>query len=293
MLSLSANLQNLQIPKNFWFTVAGFGLRLMADCKQIHSQNGPRQDSQREIRPHFFDRPEFFKRFLGIGLRTKYEAYETFCHSEHLYNFLHMPRQHSCAKFSSNHFIKIRLTASEPGSVSLTILCLFFNSLQDFQQTVAYLPHFYHGFILAYRWVNSGLKSFIMKGGDLTVWYSQCHIYWWLGDAGIICVWSTQAGKLKYCGTRPNWVVSYIAYTKFHSPRPVFHLPGQICTRIGERASASFPACNIGSENDLMPWHQVITWTKKNKKNYVCAFTKLILGIVSLFRKWAHFWQSN
>ena len=69
----------------------------------------------------------------------------------------------ACAKFSSNHFIKIRLTASEPGSVSLTILCLFFNSLQDFQQTVAYLPHYYHGFILAYRWVNSGLKSFIMS----------------------------------------------------------------------------------------------------------------------------------
>ena len=31
-------------------------------------------------------------------------------------------------------------------------------------------------------------------------------------------------------------------YTKFHSPRPVFHSPGQIFTRIGERASASFPA---------------------------------------------------
>ena len=52
----------------------------------------------------------------------------------------------------------------------------------------------------------------------------------------------SQAGKLKFFGTRPNWVVSYIAYTKFHSPRPVFHSPGQIFTRIGERASASFPA---------------------------------------------------
>ena len=85
LLSLSANLLNLQIPTNFWFTIAGFGLRLMANCKQIHSQNGPRQDSQREIRPHFFDRPEFFKRFFVIGLRTKYEAYETFCHSEQQY----------------------------------------------------------------------------------------------------------------------------------------------------------------------------------------------------------------
>ena len=48
-----------------------------------------------------------------------------------------------------------------------------------------------------------------------------------------------QAGKLKFFGTRPNWVVSYIAYiyidTKFHSPRPVFHSPGQIFTCIGER----------------------------------------------------------
>ena len=31
-------------------------------------------------------------------------------------------------------------------------------------------------------------------------------------------------------------------YTKFHLPRPVFHSPGQIFTRIGEWVSASFPA---------------------------------------------------
>ena len=54
-----------------------------------------------------------------------------------------------------------------------------------------------------------------------------------------------QAGKLKFFGTRPNWVVSYIAYTKFHSRRPVFHSPGQIFTHIGERASASFPAWGL------------------------------------------------
>ena len=54
-----------------------------------------------------------------------------------------------------------------------------------------------------------------------------------------------QAGKLKFFGTLPNWVVSYIAYTKFHSPSPVFHSPNQIFTRIGEQASASFPACKI------------------------------------------------
>ena len=49
--------------------------------------------------------------------------------------------------------------------------------------------------------------------------------------------------ETKIFGTRPNWVVSYIAYTKFHSPRPVFYSPGQIFTHIGERASVSFPAC--------------------------------------------------
>ena len=52
-----------------------------------------------------------------------------------------------------------------------------------------------------------------------------------------------QAGKLKIFCTLPKWVVSYIAYTKFHSPRPAFHSPGQIFTHSGERASASFPAC--------------------------------------------------
>ena len=52
----------------------------------------------------------------------------------------------------------------------------------------------------------------------------------------------SQAGKLKFFSTHPNWAVSYIAYTKFHLPRPVLHSPGHIFTRIGEQASASFPA---------------------------------------------------
>ena len=52
-----------------------------------------------------------------------------------------------------------------------------------------------------------------------------------------------QAGKLKFFGTRLNWAVSYTAYTKFHLPRPVLHSRGHIFTRIGERASSSFPAC--------------------------------------------------
>ena len=60
-----------------------------------------------------------------------------------------------------------------------------------------------------------------------------------------------QAGKLKFFGTRPNWAVSYIAYTKFHLPRPVFHSPNQIFTRIAERASASFPAWKCFSKCHL------------------------------------------
>ena len=79
-----------------------------------------------------------------------------------------------------------------------------------------------------------------------------------------------QAGKLKYFGTRPNWAVSYIAYTKFHLPRPVFHSPGQIFTRIGERASASFPACGVilcirmpqANETMLQFSHWLGTYTK-------------------------------
>ena len=57
-------------------------------------------------------------------------------------------------------------------------------------------------------------------------------------------LFKSQAWKLKKFAPRPNWVVSYTAYTKFHLPSPVFHSPDQIFSRIGERASASFPAWN-------------------------------------------------
>ena len=49
----------------------------------------------------------------------------------------------------------------------------------------------------------------------------------------------TQVGKLKNFGTRPNWAVSYITYTKFHLPRPVFH---------STDSSTSFPDCDVKSE---------------------------------------------
>ena len=41
----------------------------------------------------------------------------------------------------------------------------------------------------------------------------------------------------------PNWVVSYIAYTKFHSPRPVFHCPAKFSLAMASgRALVSQPA---------------------------------------------------
>ena len=85
-----------------------------------------------------------------------------------------------------------------------------------------------------------------------------------LGQAigNIQCFWRFQARKLKFFGTRPKWVVSYIAYTKFHLPRPVFHSPGQIFTRIGEQASASFPAWFFVQTEWLVAWwHQAISST--------------------------------
>ena len=90
----------------------------------------------------------------------------------------------------------------------------------------------------------------------------------------VICnmfVMYTQAGKLKIFGTRPNWAVSYIAFTKFHLPRPVFHSPSQIFTRIGERASTSFPACTH--------WMLFKTWIAYWAWS-VCAF------VLFLFTSW-------
>ena len=52
-----------------------------------------------------------------------------------------------------------------------------------------------------------------------------------------------QAGKLKNFWHSPELgSLLYSLYTIL-LPRPVVHSPGQIFTRIGERASATFPAC--------------------------------------------------
>ena len=37
---------------------------------------------------------------------------------------------------------------------------------------------------------------------------------------------------------------SYMFYTKFHSPRPIFYSPSSKCTLTGERASVSFLHCS-------------------------------------------------
>ena len=89
---------------------------------------------------------------------------------------------------------------------------------------------------------------------------------------------------LKNFGTRPNWAVSYIAYTKFHLPRPVFHSPGQIFTRIGERASTSFQAC-------LHAFRQLdITWA--NVDSDLCHHM-VLLGHNELIPSWPSNMEDN
>ena len=84
------------------------------------------------------------------------------------------------------------------------------------------------------------------------------HSLWWslkrFTKYGLI----TTGLEIKNFWHLPDWVVAYITYTKFHSPRPVFHSPGQIFTHIGERASISFPACN-------------------NRKGHQCLFQKIVI----------------
>ena len=120
-----------------------------------------------------------------------------------------------------------------------------------------------------------------------------------------------QAGKLKLFGTRPNWAVYYIAYTKFHLPKPVFHSPDQIFTRFGERASASFPYWYCMSYLHLPTgkWeHRISTYLMKiilwwllhcvvflhsiNFMYHVVVISVLSLGsvIVSVCRRWFLIW---
>ena len=78
-----------------------------------------------------------------------------------------------------------------------------------------------------------------------------------------------KTGKLKFFSTRPKWVVFYIAYIKFHSPSPVFHSPSQIVTRIGERASPSFPT---GHKDGV--WN--IFWEPKVYIAYISVFMNTV-----------------
>ena len=101
---------------------------------------------------------------------------------------------------------------------------------------------------------------------------------------GVIMIVPFQARKLNFFGTRQNWAVSYIDYTKFHLPRPVLHSPGHIFTHIGERASASFPACILSeaTSNNTDKYftgthHELYNMTR-NKTNpcvYLMGYTAL------------------
>ena len=111
-----------------------------------------------------------------------------------------------------------------------------------------YLWQTFHGSLMRER----HQMSIISSNRDLLSFFviTQLYAVYWRS----VQVTLDQAGKLKNFGTRRNWVVSYIAYATLHSPRPVYHMPGQIFTRIGERASASFPACGYFQEPIDFQW---------------------------------------
>ena len=80
-----------------------------------------------------------------------------------------------------------------------------------------------------FMWLSQRVETMMLRTqGSQRLW----HV--WSGSAlSQVCENEIfyRLGNLTFFGTRPNWVVSYIAYTKFHSPRPVFDSPGQIFTR--------------------------------------------------------------
>ena len=92
----------------------------------------------------------------------------------------------------------------------------------------------------------------------------------------------------------------YMFYTKCHLPRPIFHSPSSKSTRIGERASVSFPDCwskfylfvpNISINNQsvlvyLMAWH----WTNKRlpSKLVITLFIDTIINLLNIC-SWQHF----
>ena len=138
-------------------------------------------------------------------------------------------------------------------------------------------------FVLATRGVVILINSMLPSVSTVLSIYYTGPVY--------IKMFHPQAGKLKFVGTCPKWVVSCIAYTKFHSPRPVFHSPNQIFTRIGERPSTSFQACIHSEQNET--WYifkkftslfkpQMMTWLElqwsKEESRKLCN-NYIIFGI--------------
>ena len=50
-----------------------------------------------------------------------------------------------------------------------------------------------------------------------------------------------QCGKLNFWSTRPKTDLSYMFYTKFYLPRPIFYSPSSKCTPTGEWTSVNSP----------------------------------------------------
>ena len=89
------------------------------------------------------------------------------------------------------------------------------NSLQCWLLTV--IHNFAHWYIFTNHLINMVSGEYVLiPNFGISFWGWETKKIWHLLELGSLL---------------------YIAYTKFHSPRPVFYSPGQIFTRIGERAS--------------------------------------------------------
>ena len=96
---------------------------------------------------------------------------------------------------------------------------------------------------ICYYFRNTLLNVVSQKCVDYCCW---CHVKY---NCVLIYRMPQQSGKQNFWSSHPKTSVPYMFFTKFHSPRPIFHSPSSKCTHIGERVSVSFPHCS-----NNVPW---------------------------------------
>ena len=104
----------------------------------------------------------------------------------------------------------------------------------------------------------------------------------------------TQCGKLNFWSTRPKTDAPYMFYTKFHSPRPIFHSPSSKCICTGERTSISFSDWDYTFEITIAPCSMTrsqLSWKWKDRRHCM-ALTDLNEKnnwvVVTSAKLWAH-----